>query len=192
MQGTLTPETTLPQLKQFLNDGGTIITVGSRDEPRLRAESADRESPVGARAGSGRSRAGRRGVLRAGLDPSRRGRQHCAGCGGHAGAARRVLRQQPGVPTQAGCGREGREGRRVVRQRRRRCAAVGRGDRTISRAARPFSSRTTARARSTCSGRRSRSAVSRTGRSSSCSTASTRRRTSDAADRSVEGMGDGG
>ena len=29
MQGTLTPETTLPQLKQFLNDGGTIITVGS-------------------------------------------------------------------------------------------------------------------------------------------------------------------
>jgi hypothetical protein len=29
MQGTLTPETTLPQLKQFLNDGGTIVTVGT-------------------------------------------------------------------------------------------------------------------------------------------------------------------
>jgi len=29
MVGQMTPETTLPQLKQFLNDGGTIITVGS-------------------------------------------------------------------------------------------------------------------------------------------------------------------
>ena len=29
MVGTMTPETTLPQLKQFLNDGGTIITVGT-------------------------------------------------------------------------------------------------------------------------------------------------------------------
>jgi hypothetical protein len=29
MQGTLTPETTLPAIRQFLNDGGTVITVGS-------------------------------------------------------------------------------------------------------------------------------------------------------------------
>lgn len=29
MQGQMTPETTLPQIKQFLNDGGTVITVGS-------------------------------------------------------------------------------------------------------------------------------------------------------------------
>jgi len=29
MLGSLTPETTLPQLKQFLNDGGTIVAVGT-------------------------------------------------------------------------------------------------------------------------------------------------------------------
>jgi hypothetical protein len=29
MQGSLTPETSLPALKQFLNDGGVVITVGS-------------------------------------------------------------------------------------------------------------------------------------------------------------------
>jgi hypothetical protein len=29
MQGALTPETSLPALKQFMNDGGVVVTVGS-------------------------------------------------------------------------------------------------------------------------------------------------------------------
>ena len=37
--------------------------------------------------------------------------------------ARRVLRQQPGVPSQAGCGGEGHEGRSRGSTTRRRCAS---------------------------------------------------------------------
>ena len=134
----MTPETTLPQLKPFLNDGGTIITVGSATSLGYALDlPIENHLLVRAPGQPDRALAGR-GVLCAGFDPPCRGRQHRAGGGGYAGAARRVLRQQPGVPSGSGREREGRRRRSRGSIRRSRCAAVGRGDRTISRAARPF------------------------------------------------------
>ena len=82
MQGNLSTEVTLPAIKKFLNDGGTVITVGRATSLGFAARSADRESPDGARPGPARPRAGRREVLRAGLGPPRRGRHRRAGRGG--------------------------------------------------------------------------------------------------------------
>ena len=59
---------------------------------------------------------------------------------GHAGAARRVLRQQPGVPPQAGRGAQGHEGGRVVRQRDAAAQRLGVGP-ELSRGRRGRSSR---------------------------------------------------
>ena len=61
---------------------------------------------------------------------------------------RRVLRRQPGLPARAGRGAQGREAGRVVRLAGRRCAAAGRGARTISTAVSPSSRRRSARASS--------------------------------------------
>ena len=61
----------------------------------------------------------------------------------------------------------------VVRRQGQRCAPAGRGASTISKTASPPRKRRSARARCSCSDRRSPSAPSRTARSSSCSTGST-------------------
>ena len=93
------------------------VPRGRRDDPGGRAVvdepggahgSAGRQSPRRALLGRNQPRAALGEVLRSGLGPPGRGRHDGADRARHDQPARRVLRQQPGLPARAGGGAEGR------------------------------------------------------------------------------------
>ena len=172
--GAYTAAQTCPQLKKFLEDGGTILAVG-RSSTNL-AELLD--LPVGnhlVERTPGRDVAAAAAekfyvpgsVLRVAVDTTRAARAR-------ASPSRSTCSSTTARCSELGpdAGAEGRAAGGLVRQRRRRCAAAGPRARAISRAASRSSRRRSARASCTCSVRRSPSARSRTARSSSCSTGS--------------------
>ncbi len=177
MTGQMTPETTLPALKQFLNDGGVIVAVGTATSLGY-ALNLPIENHLVVR-GPGqpdRTLTGEEyyvpgSILNVAVDNTD---PVAAGFDKHLDV---FFDNSPVFRLVARRGAQGHEGGRVVRQRVAAAQRLGvgtelsrgrRGHRRIER---------TGRARSICSGPRSRSAASPTGRSSSCSTGSTRRRT---------------
>ena len=140
---------------------------GARPSPRP----AGQRSPRRSRSRTAPSGRCRDEVLHPRIDPAGRRRQHQSARVRLREEGRRVLRQQPGDGAGAERDDAGRQAGGVVRFEGRRCARVGRGGSTISKAAPPPSKRSSARARCSCSDPRSPSARSRTARSSSCSTA---------------------
>ena len=146
-QGAYTAAQTGPQLKKFLEDGGTILAVGrsAMNLAELMA-AAGRQPSRRTVAGRHRAAAAVEKVLRAGIGAARRGRQHVADRARHHQPGRRVLRQQPGLPARAGGGAEGRSARSRGSTARRRCAAAGRTGRATCRAASRSSTRRSGRA----------------------------------------------
>ena len=141
--GAYTAAQTVPQLKKFLEDGGTILAVGrsAMNLAQLFELPVDNHL-VGALAGRHRRGRCRGEVLRAGLGAARGGRQHRADRARGDQPGRRVLRQQPGVPAGARTRRSRACGRSRGSTAPRRCAAAGRAARAISRAASRSSRRT--------------------------------------------------
>ena len=171
--GTGTGATAEANVKKFVEAGGVVIAAGS--SARSIADLLDlpvsdylveRQPGQPERALGGDKFYVPGSVVRVAVDTLR-----AVGCR-RRGPCRRVLQQQPGV--QAGAQRHGARHSPgdLVRLAPARCAAAGRGDRTISRAARPRSRRPSGEGWSTPSVRKSPSARSRTARSSSCSTGS--------------------
>ena len=176
--GRVTVAKTVPELKKFVEDGGTMLTIGSstalghhlglpiRDALVERTSTA-RSGRCRARSSTCPDRSSRRASTTRIRSPTAFGARRC------------LLRRQPGVPAAAGGRARRREAGRLDRRRRRRCAAAGRGASSTSIRRSRSSKRPSARAASCCSVRRSRGARSRTARSSCSSTASTTVRRTD-------------
>ena len=101
MLGRVTADRTIPELKRFVENGGTVITIGASSTNLARHfEAADRRS-------SRRERQAAAGgeVLRAGIGADGEGRCHASDRARHERADRHLLRHQPGVPARAGRGR---------------------------------------------------------------------------------------
>ena len=180
--GRVTVAKTVPELKKFVENGGTILTIGSSTVARPSSRSAGsrrarRDASNGA--SSGRCRA------RSSTFPARSSKRGSTTRNPLAyGMDERAMvffDESPAFRLQPEAGAQGREAGRVVRQRRRRCAAAGRGVSSTSIRRSRSSRRRSARAASCCSAPRSPGARSRTARSSCCSTASTTARATPAA-----------
>ena len=153
-RGNITTARTLPQLKKFLEDGGTILTIGSSTalatqlglpvENHLVAKDADgKEKPLGRDKFYVPP-----SILRAKVDIETSARV------GLAGRGRRDVRQQPDVPTSGGCREGGLHRASRGSRARRRFAAAGRSGRNISTAASRSSTRKSGRGGWCCTVRR--------------------------------------
>ena len=147
--GTGTGATAEANVRKFVEAGGVVVAAGSAAE----SIAATLQLPVTdylveRQPGQPDRRARQRQVLRPRLDRPGRGRHDGAVGARLRGPHRRVLQQQPGLPPAAERGVARHPAGDVVRLAPPRCAAAGRGARTISRAARPRSRRRSARARS--------------------------------------------
>ena len=168
--GRMTAERTMPELRRFIENGGTVITIGASSTNLARApEAADRGSSRRGRQAAARRRSStRRGRCSPRASTSTHPRRARAeGANGH------VLRQQPGLQAGRRRGGTGRQGARLVRHAPRRSRAAGRGASSISQngvAVDRSAAREGARAALRAGDHQARAAARR--RSSFCSTGS--------------------
>ena len=151
--GRVTVAKTVPELKKFVENGGTVLTIGSSTALGYHLGLPIRDALV-ERVRRRRAAAAAREVLRARARFSRRASTTRSRSPTAWTSARCLLRREPGVPAAARGRAEGREAGGVVR-RRRRCAAAGRGASSISIRRCRSSRRRSARATSCCSAPRS-------------------------------------
>ena len=170
--GRVTLKQTMPQLKAFAEDGGAIVAFGGSAVLGHHLGLPVSDHLVEVAAGRQRAAAARHEVLHSRRRAAGRGRQHQSDGFRLREEGGRVLRQQPGDGAGAGCGDARRQDRGVVRQQGAAALRLGVGPALSRRRHGAASKRRSARARCSCSDRRSPSARSRTARSSSCSTAS--------------------
>ena len=133
----MTVAKTVPQLKEFVEQGGTVSDDRRLGEPRSSPRLPISDALV-ERTANGSERPLPQdkfyvpgSILQVAVDNTN------PLAFGFEKEGRRVLRQQPGVPAGAGRGAEGREAGGVVRRTTSRCAPAGRGASTISKAAPP-------------------------------------------------------
>ena len=124
---------TVPQLKKFLEDGGTIVAVGRSAGLGATAGAADRQSSGRAHGQRCRASAAAREVLRAWIDPARWPSTRTPRHRRPGGSRGRVLRQQPGLYAGARRRRSKASDRSPGSIRRRPLEAAGRTVRAISR-----------------------------------------------------------
>ena len=164
---------TVPELKKFVENGGTVLTIGSSTALGHHLGLPIRDALVERVADGAERPLPREKFYVPGLDSRGAHRQHAAARLRHGRARDGVLRREPGVPAAAGGGAEGREAGGVVRQpdaaaqRLGVGPAVSRSGGVDRRGAGRQGPRRAVRQRGELARR------SRTARSSCCSTAST-------------------
>ena len=164
------PSKTVPQLKQFLEDGGTIVAIGGSTTLGEHL-GLPVERPPGRDDADGDERALPRDKFYVPGSILQRGRRQHQPARRTACRARgrRDVRQQPGVPSRPDAALEAASGRSRGSPAATPLRSGWAWGQTTSKAAWPRSTATVGKGKVTCSAPRSRSARSRTARSSSCS-----------------------
>ena len=170
--GRVTVAKTVPELKKFVENGGTVLTIGSSTALGYHLGLPIRDALVERSTGDGASAAARE-VLHPGHDSRGADRQHAPARVRHGRTGDGVLRREPGVPAAAGGAAQGREAGRLVRQPDAAAQRLGVGP-AVSRSG-GVDCRGAGRqeAASCCSAPKCCGARSRTARSRCSSTAST-------------------